>query len=297
MLGDKDHPIRCSKLQKLIQCTMREFLIEALEIEVDGEGGPSAQTGSLTHKGVDAFHREMKDLAARKKAAWEAIAANRDKFPLADIDEVRYFITPYMDDPRNINAKIWKHKAPVRNEDKSFQYDAKQRIILKEQLMIEYPVEFTLPPHELDQTESLIHIWGTFDQIRDINGVPTVHDLKTGKISGFQMQHDYAVQMAAYTYGARELGIKACQPGPYIRPMGYRAKDAKDIPSPEGVFISSFRWGHVSYLLDTLRLAVAMYRNGEVNFGLGSHCTYCELGGFLSCSQKYLELEMKLKAR
>lgn len=295
MLGDKNNPIRCSKLQKLIQCTMRQWLIEMLEINEDTESGPAAQTGSLTHRGTEAFHREMKDLAARKKAAWDAIAAHRERFPLADVDEVRYFITPYMDDPRNINAKIWKHKAPLRNEDKSFVYDKKQKLIVQEQLMIEYPVEFTLQAHELDKTEALIHIWGTFDQIRDIGGVPTVHDLKTGKISGFQMQHDYAVQMAAYAYGARALGIVGCQPGPYIRPMGYRAKDAKDILEPEGVFINSFRWGHVNYLLDTLRLAVAMFRNGEVNFGLGSHCTYCELGGFLSCSQKYQELELKYK--
>lgn len=294
MLADKNNPIRCSKLKNLIQCTMRQWLIEMLEIEDDGEGGEAAQTGSLTHKGVDAFHRVTTTLAERKKAAWEAIVSNRAKFPLANEDEVRLFMTPYMDDPRNIDAKICKFKAPLMNEDKSFVYDAQKRVIIQEQLMIEYPVEFTLEPHALDPTGCQIHIWGTFDQIRMVGNTPTVFDLKTGKISAFQMQADYAVQMAAYTYGARAIGIKGCQPGPYIRPMSYRARDAIG-NQPQGVFISSFRWEHVNYLLDTLRLAVALYRSGEVNFGTGPHCTYCEFGGFLGCVQEYQKLEVRLK--
>lgn len=237
-------------------------MLEYLESE-DSEGGESAQTGSLVHAGVAEFHKTEGRLDARQKAAWEAIAANRAKFPLADETEVRLFLTPYINDPRNISAVM----ARMPNGE----------------LAVEQQVDFTLDPHELDPTKGLIYIQGTFDQVRmSAFGTPQLHDLKCGKPSGYQMIHDYAVQIAAYTYGCLKFWPNAA-PGKIIRCYGYRQRDAI-LPSPDGVF-----WGMpfdrkaLDILLDNVRLHVALVRMGDVQLNPGPHCTFCEFGGLNGC--------------
>lgn len=271
MFASKEYPIRCSKLASIPKCSMRVYMLGVLDCD-DGEGGTSAQTGSLTHAGVSAFHLTEGSVKVREQAAWDAIAKSRTLFPLADETEVRLFITPYMKDMRNIRAKFYK---------------------IKDVPCIEYPVEFTLPPHPFDSTKEPIYINGHLDQIRIENGIPLVDDLKTGKISGWQMIHDYAVQMAAYTYGARQAGVKNAQPGRIIRNMGYRTRDDKG-DSPDGVFWSlPFTWDGVELLLENIRLHVALVRNGDVQFNPGPHCTYCEFGGLTNCIPKWVQLNSK----
>lgn len=272
------NPIRCSKLAGIVRCSMREYLLMIYEND-DSEGGPAAQTGSLTHVGVAEFHRVKGALLKRKRAAWDAIKAHAGEFPEADENEVRLFITPYMEDPRNINAQ--------------FALDEKGMPI------IEYELKFTLPPHELDQSQELIHLWGHVDQVRLTNGTAEVCDYKTGKKTGWEMLHDYALQIAGYTYGIREQfkhlpTLKHARPGPIIRGYGYRTRDAIG-ESPDGVFFANpFRWQDVEELLDIVRLRVALIRNGFINYGPGPHCTFCEFGGLTGCIDSYAKAQEKL---
>jgi len=260
--ADKENPIRCSRLASIPRCSGRIFMLEFLDSE-DGEGGEAAQTGSLVHAGVAEFHRTEGRLDTRKKAAWDAIAANREKFPLADETETRLFITPYMDDPRNINAEF----ARLPDGTKA----------------IELGVDFSIAPHELDPIKQPIFIQGTYDQIRIGHwGVPSVYDLKCGKPSGWQMIHDYAIQIAAYTYGAKQFWSNI-QVGKIIRAYGYRQRDAV-LPSPDGVMLAlPYSVDDIDILLDNIRLHVALVRMGDVQLNPGSHCSYCEHGGLSGC--------------
>jgi hypothetical protein len=267
MLGDADHPIRPSKSARYGECSIREFL-KMIDDDLNDEGGPAAQTGSLTHEGVAAFHKELNN-NLKEKAAWDAISRFRDKFPLADTNECRLFLEPYMRDPRNVYAVFEQ---------------------IKSEPLIEYGVKFSLAPHELDKTGQPIHFEGTLDQVRNINGVPTVYDLKTGKPSGWDMIHEYTFQQCCYVYGARQLGgvLAATSSSPVIiRNHGYRTRENKGI-SPDGVMwpIPITEKG-LEWMLETIRFDVAMFRNGYANFRPGKYCTFCELGGLSNCQQKY----------
>lgn len=282
-LATKKNPLRCSKLAHLVKCSMRIYLLMLEESLVDDEGGPAAQIGSLTHAGVAEFHRHPGNILQRKKAAWDAIQAHAGRFPLADSTEVRLLITPYMDDPRNQEAEIWVHQLKGK--------DGKAR----DTPMIEEEVLFTLPPHPIDPTGEPIHVWGHLDQIRRINQVPKVCDYKTGKKTGWELIHDHAIQISAYTYGARQLGIKDCVPGPIIRGHGYRTKEAHEqkILSPDGVFFNSpVLWEDVELILENVRMHIGLMRGGQINFGPGPHCTFCEFGGLAGCLQRYKDSEL-----
>lgn len=288
MLGDKDRPFRCSKLAALVKCSMRIHLMEYLE--VDDEGREAAQNGSLTHVGVAEFHITPGTLEERKRAAWDAIASHATKFPLADENEVRLFITPYMNDPRNIHAKFFNYdRMPHENNEGTHT------------LSVERQLDFTLPPHPMDTTQKPIFIQGTYDQVRqDGNGRPVLYDLKTGKPSGWEMMHDYAIQMAAYVYGCRTSIplFNSIKSGFIIRNHGYRTRENKG-DQPDGVFFSTpFHTSEqVESILENVRLHVALWRNGEVNFGPGPHCTYCDFGGLTGCLPRWEEVQqLQLKA-
>lgn len=267
--GDATNPLRCSRLASIGKCPLRVFILEFLDSE-DDEGGPAAQSGSLTHAGVAAFHQTPGKVDARVAAAWNAVAAMRGKFPLAEPDEVRLFLTPYMADPRNINAKfaVIPKGFPRAGEP-----------------AVEYPIEFKLEPHALDPIKAPIHVQGTLDQIRiDANGFHEVHDLKTGKPTAWSMIHDYAIQQAAYTHGAMAIFPHAKWRGPkIIRNYAYRERGA-DLPSPSGALLGmGFNTEAIADLLDGVRLEVALIRMGEIKVSPGSHCSYCELGGLVGC--------------
>lgn len=291
MLGDKETPFRCSKLGELVKCSMKVHLMEA--IELDDEGGEAAQNGSLTHSGVAAFHIEQGNHEQKKKAAWDAIAAHAAIFPLATINEVRLFITPYMNDRRNIEAQFYSYPF-MPNEIASGKFKDRQ-----DTLSIERQVDFTLEPHPLDTTGKLIHVQGTYDQIRKEPGgyegwIPVQNDLKTGKRTGWEMIHDYAYQLCAYTHGCRQTIpiFKDLVKAKVIRNHGYRTRENKG-DSPDGVFWA-MPWdtiAKVELLLENVRLHVALWRNGEVNFGPGPHCSYCTFGGLPGCMPRWEQVQ------
>lgn len=185
-------------------------------------------------------------------------------FPEADINEVSLLIAPYMDDPRNINAEC---------------------------RVVEQEIEFVLPPHELDPTGEGIYTTGHIDQIRYTNGMELVWDYKTGKKTGWEMIHDYAIQIAGYTFGAKHTKWPNVKPGGIIRGMGYRARAAVK-PSPDGVFFACpFTVKDLMLILEAVQLEVALMRMGKPRFGPGPHCTFCEFGGLTGCLKHWHKLE------
>lgn len=254
LIGTPTHFLRPSSLDKLIKCQVWYTMM----IGEDDAGGAAAQTGSLVHAAVAAFHNTPEE-NKKVAAAIEAIGLNSPHFPLADLNETRLFLTPYMSDPRNSRANV---------------------------IAVECPVSLTLDPHPLDPTKQPIHIRGTLDQIRVQDGRHVVPDLKTGAPTGWAMIHDYAYQQAAYMLAARASGFPAVDGSYLIRAAGYRTKTAK-MPSPDGVFWwMPFTVEGAWALMDRVRLAVATLRMGYVEYGPGPQCSYCPMGGLQDCQTK-----------
>lgn len=255
LFGTAEHPLRPSALNWVVRCPVYAVL---QFLEAEDSSGPAAQTGSLVHEAVAAFHLEP-DASKKIAAAVSTLQSAAKKFPLAESNEARLYLEPYVSDPRNANAEI---------------------------LAVERKVTLTLDPHPLDPTGNPVVIRGTLDQIRRVNGVTVVDDLKTGRTEGWAMIHDYAYQQAAYCLAARESGFPDAQPGRLIRCYGYRTRTAK-LPSPDGVFWQlPFSVAQARALLDRVRLQVALVRRGEVDFGPGPQCSYCVYKGLDGCQPK-----------
>jgi hypothetical protein len=251
--GTDARPLRPSGLAWLIRCPVKTIL--DIATDVHDEGGPAAQTGSLVHAGVEAFHREV-DGAKKVAAAVAAMQQAAGRFPLADHNEARLYLEPYLCDPRNATADV---------------------------VAVELPVRLELPAHPFDPTGLPVIVRGRLDQIRRENGRLIVCDLKTGKGRGWEMLHDYAHQQAAYVLAARQSGYPTAEPGYLIRCYGYRERSAV-LPSPDGVqWWLPFDVAACEQLMARVTLAVALVRRGEVDFGPGPHCTFCPQKGLDNC--------------
>ncbi len=254
LIGTADAFLRPSALDKLVKCQVWHVMTQG----EDDEGGAPAQTGSLVHAAIAAFHQTT-DEAKKLQAAIEAIGLNSPKFPLADLNETRLFLTPYLADPRNAKANV---------------------------IACERPVSLTLDPHPLDPTKQPIIIKGTLDQIRLSPAREYVSDYKSGTPTGWAMIHDYAYQQAAYLLAARDSGYPNVASAEIIRGRGYRTKGVS-VQQPDGVywqmpFTVDQAWG----LMSRVQLAIATLRMGYVEYGPGPQCVYCPLGGLDSCQQK-----------
>lgn len=250
-------PIRPSKTDRIKNC--RVFGVLSMFDPDDDLGGDAAQTGTVVHKGVAAFHLEP-DQNRKVQAALDAIESCLPEFPQADPSEIRLFMTPYMADERNIYAKF--------------------AVDMQGKQAIEYPITCRLEPHHLDPTGQKIVIKGTLDQIRwdDRQNGYVDWDLKTGKPTGFEMIHRYMLQQASYSIGANQAGFNVVGAG-IIRAHDYRKRGG-----PGEVFWSiPLSMRGLTAMLDALRLQVALIRMGEIDFGPGFECGYCQYGGVQGC--------------
>lgn len=263
--------MRPSALAWVGRCPVKAVLAMG---EPEDEGGPAAQTGSLVHAAIAAFHLEP-DESKRVAAAVATLQTAAAKFPRSDPTDARIFTEAYICDPRNATAQFV-----------TMQEDRKRRdgtILRAGQPAIEVPVSLKLAPHRIDPTGEPIYVAGTLDQIRIENCGELIWDYKSGKPSGLEMIHDYAIQQASYWCAARASGFPDIGMGGLIRGMSYRARGAV-LPSPAGVFWSMpFNYDGATALLARVRLHVALIRMGEIDFGPASWCTYCEQKGLDSC--------------
>jgi hypothetical protein len=247
-----DLPIRCSSFPAMVSCPTR-FALTYLE-GLESPSGPAADTGSAAHLGVKLWH-DGKPLHEIR----EAVRRSTDLFPKADLDEAEKFVLNYSKDERN----------------------APETVIASEMRL-----EFSLPPHPYDKTKLPIYCAGTCDQVRKDSSGYSVWDYKTGNPGGLEMLNWFMPQLAAYTYGCKDLFPEPPRIGGIIRARGYtlRGKNKAEL-QPNGVFFESgvSDLDDCLLLLNGVRLAVALIRRGEAVFGPGESCVHCPLGGVGSC--------------
>lgn len=159
--GSAEFPLRASSLVKLAQCGLQLTMI-------DGHSNEPAETGSLVHLGIKAYHTLQKD----KNAALAVMASSGKKFPLANPTKAKTHFTKYCDKEHQ-----WGNVIECERE-----------------------IRFTLPAIEGPE----IVVIGTLDQIRDSDGL-TVIDVKTGSKPASEMMQLYGPQLAAYQIGASLL--------------------------------------------------------------------------------------------
>lgn len=191
-----DEPIRASSLDLLVKCPVRSLLMWLGELQ--DSSGAAADTGSTVHAGVEAFHTFAGGFDEKVEAGLEAMRQARARFPQADETDVRLFYKAYISDPRNSNQEI---------------------------VRVETQVAISLAPHASDPTGKPIHIRGTLDQIRRINGKLYVMDLKCGSKAGWVYLHTYSLQQSAYVLAANNLALgEPVHPGALIVANGWRRR-------------------------------------------------------------------------
>lgn len=248
-------PLRASSIPDLVLCPMKRFLL--FQGELHDSGNTSAEVGTMVHSIVASWHRSGfdEDGAIAFETEWEV------RYPLVcsagKYKHVLEHVSGYCGDPRN-----------------------KVRPVL-----LEHPVSVELPAHETDPTGQSVVVQGTLDQVRETTEGLRLYDLKTGRTEGAQMLNLYAYQVAAYCIMATELLGEPVNPGALIRSSGYLGRNLFVEPEPPGVFFHlPWNLDDCRDLLDSVRLAVANIRRGEVTFVPGYHCaTTCPARGLQRC--------------
>lgn len=261
--GTKKYPLRCSKLRNLATCSV-EPILELLGESVDSAGA-GAETGSLTHEAIEAFHREQRELQHKIIAGLTALRDATKRYPLGDEREATIYFTHYANDPRNQLAEFLRH--PTTGT-----------------IGLEIQMEGTLPPHDSDPTQQPIVITGKADQLRMFRGKRTVMDYKTGKTTAWEMQSVYSYQLAGYLHIANQMGW-SIEEAYIIRGYRYRETTAKvELPCPPAAFVAMpFTATDAELILDRIRLEVARIRSGEVLFGPSPMCSWCPMKGLSNC--------------
>src|SRR5262249_40893024 len=99
LFASEQYPLRASRLYWHM-CEMRHALDHLGYFDQDA-GGVAAQTGSLTHAGIHAWHESGQDV----EEALRAMRAAVPRFPLAEVSEAQRNLLLYTRDPRNQVAK------------------------------------------------------------------------------------------------------------------------------------------------------------------------------------------------
>lgn len=105
LLGTQAKPLRPSSLDAIAKCPMRVALDLLTEERVSGV---AADTGTVTHAGIAAWHLGLDPLDAMNAAASRA--------SLADRSEVERFFSLYCEDPRNAPHAVERVECAVQGE-------------------------------------------------------------------------------------------------------------------------------------------------------------------------------------
>jgi RecB family exonuclease len=253
LFATEKYPLRASRLYWFM-CQMRHALDHLGMFDPD-TGGVAAQTGSLTHVGIQVWHESTQNLEEALRAMRDAVP----RFPAAEPTEAQRNVLLYSKDPRNQSAKI---------------------------IAVERPVTLKLP----DSTGDIV-ITGTLDQVReDEDGAWRVYDIKTGgdRKSVEDMIYEAAMQVSAYAVAATVQFGRPVEPGCVIWTQGYRRRGGDPATAPGGVFLPfGISLSQAEALLDGVRQLVAAVRRGEPAFGPGSWCNFCPARGLRNCLRLY----------
>ncbi len=227
------------------------------------ESKESADTGSAMHAAAATWHENGHDV----HMALDAMLQRHGEFPRANFEEATAMFGGYVRDPRNQKAKV---------------------------IACEVEIEFDIPPHSSDKTGKMIRIQGKADQIREEYGKWKLHDIKTGKFDGAQMQFDATFQIAAYCHGLSLKYNRKVEPGSLIRPRVYLEKKNERNVSPDGVFFE-FAWDNrcIPAIMYGVRLTVAHLRNGDYFPLPGLYCKWCSMGKPETCMPALVDLNIK----
>lgn len=242
--GTERSPLRASSLPNLVHCPAKAFLMYLGEL--DDSSSAAAETGSLVHALVKAWHEGNFDTTGVARE----VATFAREFPLAD------------------SKVALAHFAGYAN-------DATNRVKL---VLSESKVSVRLKAADDDPTGEPILVNGTLDQVREGPRGLGVWDIKTGRPGGLQMLDAYALQLAAYSLAATELLGQPVRPGGIIRTLGYTTRE----PGPTH-FECPWDLRTADMLLDAVRKLVASIRRGDVTFAPGSPCLICPARGLQNC--------------
>lgn len=242
-----DRPLRPSKLGKLLSCPM-SYLLSADA----GDGNSYAQTGSMLHAGVAAYHKAQED---REAAGLAAMAASRSTFSAADPADATRMYDKYIQDNENASAEV---------------------------VWCEERVRLILPPDDSDPTGQAVHIAGTLDQVRRYpDGSMKVWDLKSSKLPAEEQLLDYVIQQSAYVLAARATLDPGINFGGLICSRNYFIARAK----VHNAFSLSVGVDSATLLIDAIRVVVANIRRGKTVFNPSvAICKYCDLKPYPNCN-------------
>src|SRR5437016_4141497 len=93
LFGSKEAPLRASSLDALNRCPVQKTLLYLGEAE--DTSGVAADTGSLVHQGIAAYHRAGGQEKG-EEAGYAALRDYLDRFPLADLTEAERHLEGYL---------------------------------------------------------------------------------------------------------------------------------------------------------------------------------------------------------
>lgn len=206
----------------------------------EDEGGAAGDTGSATHVAVREYHR-----GRSLTQSLATMGEERTKYPQADLQDAAAMFLHYATDPRNATAEV---------------------------LLTEEKISFQIAAAAEDPTGEPIAINGTLDQVRRVDGVLRVYDLKTSRKEPYSILSQTTFQMAAYVVGACYKLGENVQPGALIMPRKYRPGS---IPSSPVFWHYSWMLKDIEHILDGVRHVVASIRRGHLWHVPNENCIWC----------------------
>jgi len=193
------------------------------------EGGPAAQTGTAMHKAVSDWHKHGKE-----EEAIASMKSLRDQLPLADFREASQLFRWYAAAKENQKAKV---------------------------VHCECLLQGTIAPD--------VYLEGTCDQIREVEGVWKIFDIKTSKLSGAFVRDWHTYQLAAYAYLASKCFHRLVLPGAVIMARALEK-------NPDRAFFAyQLTKADVAALMSIAAARVKAVRRGQIIIAPGDHCGYC----------------------
>jgi hypothetical protein len=285
-LGTEKLPIRASSISMLLNCNWF-FIMD--NFMTDQGDSVARDTGTAVGRAIELFHDmgspNLNDCLEGLLDQLEIEALEgpidregkrRDPFPAVDFDDLKLWFSAYASDPRNHRDKV-----AITDQESRF--------------------ELELDPHDLDPSGKKIIIAGHIDQLRinKATNTKSIWDVKSGKSTGPQMLNDYLYQQLAYYAAYRQTALKVAKDqaeadlinsnfelGGIIRLRDYYFQK-KPVKDPQVFYTyKGFSDELVDKVLDSVRLQVALLRQGEVCPTAGTYCNYCPAGGVKECFEK-----------
>jgi RecB family exonuclease len=233
--GTAAWPLHPSGLKNLVMCPWRSVML-FLANEAGDESNEAADTGSATHRAVEALHKEGKSPAE----SIDVMQANVHLYPLADLQTAAGLFLRYASDPGTASAG--------------------------EVVLCEYPIAFQIVAAPSDPTGAPIELIGEVDQVRRApDGRLRAWDIKTSSKPPNDVLQNSQQQLAAYCIGASYALGEQVHPGGLIMPR-----------HPVMWVPVTWKFEDIEHILEPVRHIVALIRGGTVYHVPDSgNCKWC----------------------